>query len=369
MQPRIRDSLRNYLRDTYTRQNLPERETTRSYLDCALGINPYSCSQDILEGPAPPKELFCSYPAPDPGFINKIIDYWQDVALLSPDNIQLEVGTFGVIERLHKLFIDENSIVLGYSPQFSDYIQDVRCCGGVYEHIALKAENGYSFSCSEFVSAISSRYKLIYLDNPNNPTGQVIPLWQIEEVVKAAYDFGAVVLVDEAYGDFMDKEASAIALTGKYSNVIAARSFTKGFGLAGLRVGYAVMPKELLKPYSLVAHPFPVTSLSQYYAGLALQDPGFLQKCRKNIANTKAAISKSVRSMVIPATHPSTPILTLIHPNPEIDLYTEFIKRQVITTSGEHFPGLGANAVRLRVPSVQDQASIIEIIKDIDSLN
>lgn len=366
MQPRIKENLLYYQRDTYTKQTSLQLEADRTYLDCALGTNPYGCSQHILQNANLPQELFTSYPTPATSFIQKIIEYWHDIAILSEANIQLEVGTFGVIERLNKLFIDKKSVVLGYCPQFSDYSEDVLCCGGNYEYLSLLPENNYRFNVAEFVATLNPRFKLIYLDNPNNPTGQVIPLQEIETVVKTAESLGIVVLVDEAYGEFMDKNSSAIALIPKYRNLFVARSFTKGFGLAGLRVGYVVMPRNLLESYSLVAHPFPVNALGQYYAELALEDPGFLEHCRLNIAQTKQAILANVSKLIVPTTHPSTPIMTLIHPEPSINLYQEFLQRYVITTSGEHFHGLGQNAVRLRVPQGQDQF-LIKLINDIEA--
>lgn len=365
MSAKIKASLLNYQRDTYTNQDSLQLESERDYLDCALGTNPYGCSQDILQSPAPPHELFTSYPTPDPSFIHQLIKYWHDVVTLSEDNIQLEVGTFGVIERLNKLLIDEKSVVLGYCPQFADYRQDVLCSGGKFEYVSLRPENNYRFNASELVAALSPKFKLVYLDNPNNPTGQVIPLPEIETIVKAAESINIMVLVDEAYGDFMDKKDSSITLIPKYSNLFVARSFTKGFGLAGLRVGYVAMSNSLLAPYSLVAHPFPVTALGQYYAGLALEDPEFLTHCRLNITKTKQEIIATCTKLLIPTTHPSTPIMTLIHPEPDIDLYREFLKRYVITTSGEHFIGLGKNSVRLRIP--KEHELIIDRITELNS--
>ena len=88
---------------------------------------------------------------------------------------------------------------------------------------------------------------VIYLDNPNNPTGKIIPLEEIEEVVKKAAELDIAVIVDEVYGDFMSKENSSISLINQYDNLLIVRSFSKGFGLAGLRIGYVILPKSFAR--------------------------------------------------------------------------------------------------------------------------
>ncbi|MCR4440549.1 MAG: aminotransferase class I/II-fold pyridoxal phosphate-dependent enzyme [Peptococcaceae bacterium] len=367
MKLRIKQHLSKYQRDTYTSQDSLRLEKGKPYLDCALGTNPYGCPRILLDDPPlPDKDTIVNYPQANKAFIKEIICYWREITTLKETNIRLEAGTFGAIERLNKLFVNEQSLVLGYCPQFSDYMQDVLCCGGTFKYVELKREENYRFNAGDILSAIGPEYDFIYIDNPNNPTGQVIPLPEIERVVKKAEELGIAVLIDEAYGDFMDKGNSAIALATVYQNLFVARSFTKGFGLAGLRVGYVVMSEQLEPLFSKVAHPFPVNAPAQTYARLALQDSGFLDYCKTKFRACKNSIMASCSRLWIPETEPATPIMTLIHPNPEIDLFAEFLNRYVITTPGYHFPGLGKNSVRLRIPKEQEQ--ITSIVQQIDAL-
>lgn len=364
----IKKHLIKYHRDTYTNQDNLCLEEGMSYLDCALGINPFGCSELILENLRSwDKNLLVNYPQASKNLLREIINYWKETAALEEINIWLEAGTFGVIERLNKLIVDEKSLVLGYCPQFSDFMQDVLCCGGTFQYAALKTENNYRFNVQDLLSKLNPDFKLIYLDNPNNPTGQVIPLPEIETVVGEAQKLGIVVLIDEAYGDFMAKENSAIALVSRYDNLFVARSFTKGFGLAGLRVGYVVMSKPLVELYAKVAHPFPVNALGQFYAELALQDGEFLEVCQEKIRASKSEIIAACTKLRVLETDPSTPIMTITHPDPEVDLFKKFLEGYVLTTSGEHFVGLGKNSIRLRIPRDRGEI-IIGVIKALETL-
>ena len=124
---------------------------------------------------------------------------------------------------------------------------DVTMSGGIFESYKLKPENNYKFIASEFIDLINDDLKLIYLDNPNNPTGQIIPLEAIEKVLKVALDKNIVVIVDEAYGDYMNENNSAVNLVPKYENLIVTKTFSKAYGLAGLRGGYIIQNEDLTK--------------------------------------------------------------------------------------------------------------------------
>lgn len=130
------------------------------------------------------------------------------------------------LEKINKFVIREGSKVLGYALQFSEYITEVRVMGGFYEYMSLKKEEDFEFNYEEFIEKINDSYTLVYIDNPNNPTGQVISLDVIEEVTKKALEEEVIVVVDEAYGDSMDIKNSAVNL--EYPNLIVVRSFSKG---------------------------------------------------------------------------------------------------------------------------------------------
>ena len=115
---------------------------------------------------------------------------------------------------------------------------------------------------------------LVYLCNPNNPPGTYLPLAEIQAFVDRVPD-GTLVLVDEAYGEYVAAEdrSSAIPLTVDRPNVTVARTFSKIYGLAGLRIGYMVGRPETLRSLRKAQIPFVVNSLAQVAAATALRFP------------------------------------------------------------------------------------------------
>jgi histidinol-phosphate aminotransferase len=108
-----------------------------------------------------------------------------------------------------------------------------------------------TLALEKMTKAIGPDTRLVYVANPDNPTGASLPLDAIERLVKALPE-GAVLLVDEAYVDFLPKDGSAVSLARKGAPVIVARTFSKAFGLAGLRLGYVVAPKNLIEELKLL---------------------------------------------------------------------------------------------------------------------
>lgn len=363
---KVREHLIDYTRESYVTDDGSSIE--EGFVDCSLGINPLGYPEIIDDAR---KDFYNNYRGinqyPDFPYnqLKKLlIEYWKDISDLKLSNIKIGCGSMGIIANINKMFIDSGSKALGFCPQFSDFITEVKCCNGIYDYISLKQEKSYRFDSIEFLNAINNDYRLIYIDNPNNPTGQVIPLSVIEEIVKKARELNICVFVDEAYGDYMDKENSAIRLVNDYDNLLVARSFSKGFGLASFRVGYLITSEILGNYYSKIDWPFTVSTHSQYIVSFALKDNNFLNESRKKIKAIKEKIINSCSKLRVSETDMEVPIMVLEHPDENVNLFEEFKKRGIISEPGEAYIGLDKNAVRFRVSKEVEE--IVKIIKDIE---
>ncbi|WP_232054766.1 histidinol-phosphate transaminase [Thermococcus sp. 2319x1] len=258
-------------------------EHGEGFLDCSLGTNPFGTSERVKEKLKNFDIELSAYPDVRYTLLgDALADYWG----IDRESIFFGYGTIGCFEKVNKFVISPGSKVLGISPQYTRYISDVLAMGGVYDSVPLKRENRFKIDVGEVVNALNPDYSLFYLDNPHNPTGQVLRLKEVEEIVQDAEKKGVLVLVDEAYGDFVEKEESAINL--EYDNLIVLRSFSKGFGLASMRIGYAVIKNRKLGGlYRKVDLPFPISTIGEILAVEALKDQKFLEESRKKIAAVK----------------------------------------------------------------------------------
>ena len=349
--------IESYVRDSW--QILQEYgHEIEDVIDCSLGVNPFGYSPHITESiDSLNWEGLSSYPKPSYKDLKKsIIYYWSEITEARNTRLYLGSGSIDILATLTRIFIEKGSKVLGYCPQFNEFENLVKIKGGKYDYMLLNEYENFKFSTSEFLERINKTYDVIYIDNPNNPTGQTINLIDIERILDKAKKFNIPVIIDEAYGDFMDKTNSAIALVDEYPNVIVVRSFSKGFGLANIRLGYVFINNQLTKYYDMVnIPPFVFPDILSDLPACALDDKKFLDISRSKIRENKERIIKAFsKSYIIPETNLDVPIFTL-GSNLNINLYEELVKIGVLTVAGNDFTGIEDRFVRLRVPIEVDR--------------
>lgn len=324
-------------------------------IDCSLGVNPFGLSKNISKRLFEfDEETISLYPKSNENLKEIVARYWQDIGSLDSTQIHFTHGGMGGIELVNKFLLNESSTVLGYCPQFTDYIFDVEKCGAKFDYVPLIIENNYKFDDEEFLAAIKPEVDVIFIDNPNNPTGQVIDIAIIEKIVKKANQLNVAVIIDEVYGDYMSKENSAIALINQYDNLIIIRSFSKAYGMAGLRVGYVVLPKLLGRHFEKVLIAFPINSIGQHFVKHVLDDQNFIEGCVHSINEYKQRVMETTHKLLILESDPNLPIMTLLHPDEDIDLYDLFLQEGILTNSCSSYVNLGKNSVRLRIPQKID---------------
>ena len=349
---KAKPDIRNVVVQSYLRE--PPAGEQGAILDCSLGVNQFGTSPMVLEAA---RDYDWSkawlYPAHTYKELKgKICKFWADYAKLTIEQVQVSHGASAILDGLNRIFIGPGSKLLGYSPQFADYVGWVEACGGKYDSILLVPEEKFEFGVERLLARISEEHCLVYVDNPNNPTGQLIKLEEIEEIVKQAGKKDVVVVVDEAYGDYVGREHSALRLMNEHSNLAVVRSFSKGFGLAGLRLGYGVFSPELSGYYRKIDIPFSVSMVSCDLAGAALLDQGFIHDCCKTIEREKQKLTVGLRrkGYLVSETCEACPIFVLGCKSKDTDLMESLLERGILTVSGMDFRNLGSNYVRVNTP-------------------
>ena len=179
---------------------------------------------------------------------------------------QIVVGD-GSDELLHLLCfitLEPGDEVITVEPTFSVYALNAQQCGA--RVIPIQRDEQFNFAPAQLLEAVGPRTKLIFLCSPNNPTGNPLPLPLVEQALSS----GKLVVVDEAYIEFGGE--AVLPLFKQWPNLLALRTFSKFFGLAGLRVGYGLFPLELAEAFQQVRAPFNVSRPAQEAALAALTE-------------------------------------------------------------------------------------------------
>ncbi len=205
-------------------------------------------------------------------------------------------GSNEIIDFLVKAFVEKGDEVITSHPSFLMYQKFVQVRGGI-NHIIPLQERGHDLNA--IMDRINERTRLIFIDNPNNPMGSAIAPRDLYIFLSSVAEH-VIVVIDEAYADFMEEElrpdaASLIRNTERRCPVVFMRTFSKAYGLAGLRVGYGIMNRDLAACLHKVRQPFNVNTLAQAGAIAALKEEEryqqIVQKNRQGISYLRDAFA------------------------------------------------------------------------------
>ncbi len=177
-------------------------------------------------------------------------------------------GADEVMDTVIKLLIMPGDEVVVHTPTFPYYELLTTLYGG--RMVKVSMPDDFSFPTDSIVESIGEKTKLVIICSPNNPTGTVIS----ESGLRRTLDSGVIVMLDEAYVEFADR--SYTGLVSEYENLVVLRTFSKAFGLAGLRVGYGVASEEIIGEAMKIKPPHNVNLLAQKAASAALKDLDYL---------------------------------------------------------------------------------------------
>lgn len=362
---KIREELQNQEKISYASDIIA---LTEGGIDCSEGCNPYGFPPS-LEMAMHNFDIHRFGPYPHSQAIYEgLTEYWKGYSNIERDNVLLSDGSINALYTVFNVFNSKGAVVLGISPQFTDAEMFIKISGMEYRSVPLRKERNYRFDPDEFIENIDESVSLIYIDNPNNPTGQVISLYAIEKILNRAIEVGAAVIVDEAYGDFMPNQNSSMQLTEEYPNLIMIRSLSKAFGLAGLRIGYVIAPKQLISYMRKITNPYQVSEFAREMGGEALKHSENIWKNIVDFSTMKREIRdvlKESGNLFMPESSDTVSIFLLIHKDETVDLYKEFLDKKILSVPGVDFNTLGKNSVRIRLPRIEDFDLLLNAIKAI----
>ena len=215
---------------------------------------------------------------------------------VSPESILIGNGSDELIVLALRAFVDPGDEVVVAEPTFLIYEIQARACGASVRVVPMK---NLRYDLQAMRAAITPHTKLVFIANPDNPTGSYVTKKELEAFLRDL-PHETIVMLDEAYYEFA--EASDYPQSLSYVNdfpVIVTRTFSKAYGLAGLRVGYGIAQPSIIAALHSVREPFNVNSLAQAAACGALEDSAFLAKTKSTIKKGRRYLLKSLAALNI----------------------------------------------------------------------
>ena len=258
-------------------------------------------------------------------------------------------GMDGVMDTLTRLFLEPGDRTIIPTPTFS-YYEILTITAGA---TPVFLPRGPEFQIS---TDVPEDAKMIFICSPNNPTGNATSEEGVRAVVEST---DAIVFLDEAYVEFADR--SLVSLVREYENLVVGRTMSKAFGLAGMRLGYAVAPSWIVEQYRRVAPPFFGITCASVAAGVAaLSDLEFMHSSVEKICAERKRLQKEIKS------HPSQANFFYIETKePSGEFVEKFQRRGIIIRDCRSFRGAGEHHVRVTVGTPAENDRFLSAFREI----
>ena len=213
---------------------------------------------------------------------------------VDPASLVFGNGSDELIVLALRAFVDPGDAVVVASPTFLIYELQARACGASVTVVPLR---DYRYDLGAMNAAVTAHTKLVFIANPDNPTGTYVTKRELDAFLRRL-PAETIAFLDEAYYEFV--EAPDYPQTLKLVNdrpLIVTRSFSKAYGLAGLRIGYGITQPALAAAMDAVREPFNVNSLAQAAAAAALDDAAFLAKTRRLVGEGRRYLTRELERL------------------------------------------------------------------------
>lgn len=335
-----------------------ERKHKRNILDFSANINPLGLSNIIKTKLI--KNLDTIHHYPDPygrNLVKEIARYWK----LKEENILLGNGSVEFIYLVTSCLKPKK--VLIPVPTFSEYETASRLNNAGIQFVRLKEKDGFTLNIPKHIKT-----DMIFISNPNNPTGNLLIKNKKLNLDLAG---NGLVIVDEAFMDFLpDEERHTLIHRIKRDKGIAVlRSFTKFFAMPGLRIGYLVAHKELVKNLRRYQIPWNVNTLAQLAAKEMVVDKEFITKTRKFIEEERTFLIREIDKLKNLKPYPSVTnfILVKIGDNGITSSFLKelLIKKGILIRDCSNFRGLNNRHFRVAVRKRNENVKLLGTLKEI----
>jgi histidinol-phosphate aminotransferase len=273
---------------------------------------------------------------------------------VEPEQVLCGNGSDDILTIATRTFVPSGGLLASPEPTYSLY--PVLAQLEAAKHVGVPFEKNYQLPIDALVATNADA---IYLANPNAPTGTVVSLDSIETLAK---EFAKLVLVDEAYADFWGK--TAVGLIEKCPNIIVSRTLSKGYGLAGLRFGYAVANREVIDEMIKVKDSYNADAISILAATAAITDQAYAQRGWQLVRDELKRIASELEEFgfdVLPS-HANFVLASV--PGGDGKSFYQGLKQQGILVRYFDKPGL-RDKIRITIGTMQENDAMLGAIKSL----
>ncbi len=322
----------------------------------ASNENPLGCSPAAKKAVANMLDQLAIYPD---GNCTDLKTKLSDLFGLSPDHFLLGAGSDEILEMIAQAYINPGDETIMASPSFSRYEAVTRVMDGKIIELPLK---NHALDLEAMAGAITPKTKVIWLCNPNNPTGTIFTMNQQRELLKKTPS-NVLVVLDEAYYEYVTDAnyPKSVELLEEYENIIILRTFSKIYGLAALRIGYAIGHPDMISSINRVRGPFNVTTVAQVAALASLDDPDFKERSRRNNEQGKEFLYNAFKNMGLEYIKTHANFIMVNTGRHSKEVFQDLLRQGVIVRTGDIFKM--DNWIRVTIGTPEENSEFIKALQ------
>ena len=317
--------------------------------------NPLGPSTMAVEAVRTMADSISVYPSVDAGELRRALAAYVGYP---EDMVVMGAGMDGVVDTLMRLFVHPGTSAIIPTPTFSYFEIALRAAGGT--PVFVKRQGDYSVDIQAVISSIDDTTRLIYLCSPNNPSGNTIPEDDVRAVVEST---DAIVFLDEAYVDFSSN--SLVGLNSEYDNLVVGRTMSKAMGLAGLRIGYAVVPNWIFREYMKATTPFAISRIAVAAGLAALEDTDYRKKTIENVDVGRKFLTEQLSNHCRVYPSQANFILIDVSPKKSRDVAETLLKSGIIVRDCTSFRDAGDGLIRITVGTPDQNRRVVDTLHTI----
>lgn len=328
-------------------------------IDFSTNVNPLGPSPKVISAVKKNLMLISSYPDPDS---KELKDAIAEYIAVDNENMVIGNGANELIHLFADAFVKKDDKVVIPMPTFFEY---EFACDKNSASITYVGLGDFKFNRESIIDAIKGA-KVVFVCNPNNPSGMLAGRKDVEQVLERAYNNNTLVFLDECFMEFVDEPAknSFASYVNEFENLAVLRTFTKAFGLAGLRIGYCLAGKKISRMLNRAKVPWNANALAQKAAVAALKDHEYLDKTRKLVKREKKYLYDNIKKFITYDSDTNFFLIKLSNID-SLTLQSKLLKKKILVRDCSTFTGMGTDFVRVAVQKHDANTLLVKAMKEI----
>ncbi|MBN1046354.1 MULTISPECIES: threonine-phosphate decarboxylase CobD [Clostridium] len=329
-------------------------------IDFSSNINPLGMSSKVKRAIIDSMEEIKKYPDISYMELKKSISEYENI---NESYLMLGNGAAEVLFNIVKALKPKK--VLIPVPTFSEYKEAVECVNSKVELYKMSENNSFKI-CEDILDKITEEIDLIFICNPNNPTGVLTNRELLMKILIKSKENNSTVLIDESFMDFITEDISMVSTIETFDNLIILKSLTKFFAMPGLRIGYGVCSnKDFISEVYKITPAWNINILADVATRVSLHDKNYMRKTIQYMEKEKAFLYNSLKTFKNLNVYEPSVNFIFFKSNLDINLKSELLKYNVLIRSCSNYDGLNEYYYRVAVKSREDNAKLICCIKNI----